>query len=110
MQPHDPPQEWIDEKQVTRIFGITHTPLYTLRKRGAIRSLSLRGEGQTYGKRLFNVASIREFLAGQENRELAECPPASDRLAAWLPGRCVPATCPRLAILQTENLQPQNIN
>jgi len=70
MQTQAPPQEWIDERQVIRIFGITRTPLYNLRKCGAIRSLSLRTEGATYGKRLYNVASIREFLATRESREL----------------------------------------
>lgn len=62
--------EWGDEKFVTSNFGITHTPLYNLRKAGAIRSLSLKGEGATYGKRLYHIPSIREFLAGLEAREL----------------------------------------
>ena len=66
-----PPQEWFDEKQVTRVFGITHTPLFNLRKAGKIRSLSLAGDGQSYGKRLYNLQSIRDFLAGQESRDLA---------------------------------------
>lgn len=61
--------EWADEKFVTAKFGITHTPLFNLRKSGAIRSLSLRGEGATYGKRLYNIASIEAFLAGREARE-----------------------------------------
>jgi len=61
--------EWADEKYVTRKFGITHTPLYTLRKAGRIRSVSLRCEGQKYGKRLFHIGSIRDFLAAQEARE-----------------------------------------
>lgn len=62
--------EWADEKFVTRHFGLTHTPLFNLRKAGKIRSCSLRGEGQKYGKRLFHIGSIREFLAAQESREL----------------------------------------
>jgi hypothetical protein len=66
--PIDP--EYADEKFVTRNFGLTHTPLFNLRKAGKIRSLSLRGEGQKYGKRLFHIGSIREFLAAQESREL----------------------------------------
>lgn len=64
---HEP--EWADEKQVRLLFGLTHTPLFNLRKAGKIRSLSTRGEGQSYGKRLFHVGSIREFLAQQEERE-----------------------------------------
>jgi hypothetical protein len=62
---------WADEKFVTRNYGITHTPLFNLRKCGAIRSLSLRTEGAKYGKRLFNIASIEAYLADCERRELA---------------------------------------
>jgi hypothetical protein len=63
-QPNEP--EWASEKYVTLKFGITHTPLYNLRKAGRIRSVSLRCAGQNYGKRLYNIDSIREFLAAQE--------------------------------------------
>lgn len=59
-------KEWADERFVTAKFGITHTPLFNLRKSGAIRSLSLRGQGATYGKRLYHIESIRDFLAAQE--------------------------------------------
>jgi hypothetical protein len=62
-------RKWADEKFVTANYGLTHTPLFNLRKSGAIRSLSLRGEGQKYGKRLYNVASIEAFLAKQEAAE-----------------------------------------
>ena len=61
--------EWGDEKFVTNNFGVTHTPLFNLRKAGKVRSLSLKGDGQKYGKRLYHIGSIREFLAAQETRE-----------------------------------------
>ena len=61
--------EWADEKFITPRFGLTHTPLFNLRKAGKIRSLSLKGEGQKYGKRLYHVGSVREYLALQEGRE-----------------------------------------
>lgn len=64
--------EWADEKFVTRIFGITHTPLFNLRKAGRIRSLSLKGEGATYGKRLYHIPSLREFLASCEASEASQ--------------------------------------
>jgi hypothetical protein len=64
--------QWADEKTVTATRGITHTPLYNLRKSGVIRSVSLKQEGQKYGKRLYNLASIDSFLAIQEAREIAE--------------------------------------
>lgn len=50
---------------------MSHMILFNLRKAGKIRSISLKGEGKQYGARLFNVASIREYLAAQEARELA---------------------------------------
>ncbi len=61
--------EWADEKFVTRTFGITHTPLFNLRKAGTIRSLSLKNEGATYGKRLYHIPSLRAFLATCEAAE-----------------------------------------
>ena len=61
--------EWAREKQITARFGLTHMILFTLRKTGKIRSVSLKGEGKSYGARLFNVASIEAFFASQENRE-----------------------------------------
>lgn len=64
--------EWADEKTVTATRGITHTPLYNLRKSGAIRSVSLRQPGQKYGKRLYHMPSIDAFLAAQEQREMQE--------------------------------------
>ena len=67
-----PQIEWADEKTVTATRGITHTPLYNLRKCGAIRSVSLRQEGQKYGKRLYHLPSIDAFLASQESREIQE--------------------------------------
>ena len=58
--------EWAREKQITAQFGLSHTILYNLRREGKIRTVSLRGEGKQYGARLFNVASVREYLAKQE--------------------------------------------
>lgn len=62
--------EWAREKQITAQFALTHSILYHLRKEGKIRTLSLRGEGKQYGARLFNVASVREYLANQEAMEV----------------------------------------
>jgi len=61
--------EWADEKYVTRNYGITHTPLFNLRKSGAIRSLALRAEGAKYGKRLFSIPSVEAYLVRCETRE-----------------------------------------
>jgi hypothetical protein len=54
--------EWSDEKFFTKTFGLGHTSLFNLRKAGKIRSLSTKGEGQKYGKRLFHVGSVRAYL------------------------------------------------
>ncbi len=63
-----PEPEWAREKQITAQFNLTHTILYNLRREGKTRTVSLRGEGKRYGARLFifNVASVRSFLAKQE--------------------------------------------
>lgn len=61
--------EWADEKYITRMFGITRTPLYNLRKGGFVRSTSTRLLGKNYGKRLYHIGSIREFLGTQEAKE-----------------------------------------
>jgi hypothetical protein len=62
--------EWADEKTITRLFGLTHTPLFNLRKAGKIRSVSTAHGGATYGKRLFNVQSVRDFFEAQERNEV----------------------------------------
>lgn len=64
--------EWAREKHITAQFGLTHTILYTLRREEKIRSVSLRAEGKKYGARLYNVKSIRQYLAGLEEKEVAQ--------------------------------------
>jgi hypothetical protein len=62
--------EWADEKFVTATRGITHTPLFNLRKAGKIRSLSLKVDGAKYGKRLYHIPTIDAFLASLEARDI----------------------------------------
>lgn len=57
------------ERGITAQFDLSHTILYNLRKAGEIESVSLRCEGKKYGARLFNVASVRAFLARQRELE-----------------------------------------
>jgi hypothetical protein len=64
--------EWAREKQITARFGLTHMILFTLRKAGKIRSISLQEEGKSQGARLFNVASIEAYFASLEARENGE--------------------------------------
>ena len=67
-----PEPEWADEKYITTHKGLTHTPLFNLRKAHEIRSLSTRAPGQKYGKRLYHVGSVNDYLARQEARELQQ--------------------------------------
>ena len=60
---------YADERYISRQFGLGHTSLYNLRKAGLIRSVSTRQPGQKYGKRLFYLQSIRDFLLSQEASE-----------------------------------------
>jgi hypothetical protein len=61
--------DWAREKQITARYGLSHMILFSLRKAGKIRSVSLRAEGRKYGARLFNVQSIEAYLASQEALE-----------------------------------------
>lgn len=54
--------EFVDVPGLFRMFGIRRSLAYSLLDEGLIRGVSLRRQGQTKGKRLFDVASVREFL------------------------------------------------
>jgi hypothetical protein len=58
--------EWAREKQITAQFGLSHMILFSLRKQGEIRTVSLKAAGKSYGARLFNIESIRQYIAKQE--------------------------------------------
>jgi hypothetical protein len=57
--------EFLDAKGVEGRFSIRRSLLYELHNDGHIKSVSLRRRGQSRGKRLFSVDSIRQFLAKQ---------------------------------------------
>lgn len=63
------PKQWAREKQITEQYGLTHMILYDLRIARKIRTVSLKQEGKKYGARLYNIASIEDFLASQEALE-----------------------------------------
>ncbi len=46
--------------------GFTRAKLYELAGKGAIRTASIREHGQTKGVRLFNLASILEYILRHE--------------------------------------------
>jgi hypothetical protein len=58
--------EFLDSSGVFRQFNLRRTYLYQLLKLGLIKGVSIRPRGsQQRGKRLWNVKSIREYLAAQ---------------------------------------------
>ena len=54
--------EFLDAKGVDGRFSIKRSLLWELHSGGHIKSVSLRRRGQSRGKRLFSVESIRQFL------------------------------------------------
>jgi len=60
------PAEFVDAHSLRFMFGIGRSLVYQLLSEGAIRSISLRRKGNTRGKRLFDVATNREFLSKQD--------------------------------------------
>jgi len=57
--------EFLDALGVQARFGIKRSLLYELLNEGVVLSASLRRRGQSRGKRLFSVDSIRQFLRTQ---------------------------------------------
>jgi len=54
--------EFIEPRLMKSMFGIGRTTTYQLIKEGAIRSALVRRRGRVSGKRLIDVASVREYL------------------------------------------------
>jgi hypothetical protein len=59
--------EFCDHSQLKQRFGIGRSLAYLLNGHGDIKSKVLRRKGCIKGKRLWNVASVREFLAKQSD-------------------------------------------
>ena len=57
--------EFVDCPGLQARFGIKRSLVYALLAEGAIKGVSLRRRGQIRGKRLFDVASVRDFLRAQ---------------------------------------------
>ena len=54
--------EWTDFHGIQLLFGIRRSYAYHLVDEGLIQSVSLKQPGEKRGKRLFNIASIRQYL------------------------------------------------
>jgi hypothetical protein len=64
-----PVTEWTDFHGVLELFGLRRSTAYHLADEGLIKSVSLRGDHDKRGKRLFNVPSIRSLLAERLKRQ-----------------------------------------
>jgi hypothetical protein len=60
---HQP--EFADHRTASALFGLSRSYLYKLASEHKIRSASLRKQGALKGRRLFDCASIRNFIATQ---------------------------------------------
>jgi hypothetical protein len=54
--------EFIGYQDARIMFGLSRTHLYKLSREGRVRSVSLRSRGNTRGRRLYSVDSIRALL------------------------------------------------
>ena len=57
--------EFLDARGVEARFSIRRSLLYELHNGGHVKSVSFRRRGQSRGKRLFSVDSLRKFLASR---------------------------------------------
>ena len=55
--------EFVDSKGMHQMFGISRTAAYDLINDGLIKSVSLRRKGRARGRRLYDVASVREYFS-----------------------------------------------
>jgi hypothetical protein len=58
--------EFLDTDGLRAVFGIKRSLAYDLLGLGLIRGVSLRRKGKTRGKRLFDAASVRAYLANAD--------------------------------------------
>jgi hypothetical protein len=59
--------EWCDAHQLRANFGINRTYAYDLVDEGLIESKNVRRRGMQRGRRLFNVPSVRAYLASLDD-------------------------------------------
>lgn len=54
--------EFADHQTARKLFGLSRSYLYKLAEERRIRSVSIRKPGALKGRRLFDCASIREYI------------------------------------------------
>lgn len=57
--------EWLDARRVFAVFTLGRTTLSRLARQKKILTCSLAEEGMDRGKRLYDAASIRSYLAAR---------------------------------------------
>ena len=60
--------EWVDHGGLFQLFSIPRGIAYQLVRQNLINSVSMCRPGKVRGKRLFNVESVREYLAGRPQK------------------------------------------
>jgi hypothetical protein len=63
--------EFAGHAKMRELFDLSRTHLYRLSSEGKIRSVSLRERGKTRGRRLYDVQSVRDYLAANMEVEVA---------------------------------------
>jgi hypothetical protein len=76
-------KEWGDVRAVQKAFSLGKTTTYALWRRGKIKGAVVYGNGDERGKRLFNFASIRKYIAVCEEESRRNTLPEGMRGRDW---------------------------
>ncbi len=63
--------EFAGHAKIRALFDLSRTHLYRLATEGKIKSVSLRERGKTRGRRLYDVQSVKSYLAASMEKEVA---------------------------------------
>ncbi len=63
--------EFAGYKKIRELFDLSRTHLYRLSCEGRVRSVCLRERGKIRGRRLYDVQSVRNYLAANLETEVA---------------------------------------
>jgi hypothetical protein len=63
--------EFAGYKKIRELFDLSRTHLYRLSCEGRVRSVCLRERGKIRGRRLYDVQSVRNYLAANLETEAA---------------------------------------
>ena len=61
--------EFADYQTCRKLFSLSRSYLYSLTSEGKIRSVAIRKPGALKGRRLFDCASIRDFIKASTENE-----------------------------------------